>query len=80
MRRLAYTGNEPAYRYTGRGYCPVCAKKSDYGLDIHMMCHMYVRNTICMHRHNWLGPVMAMPGRVVRCVERLRPKIPRSLQ
>ena len=39
MRRLAYTGNEPAYRYTGRGYCPVCEVKSDYGLDIHMMCH-----------------------------------------
>ena len=39
MRRLAYMGNEPAYRYTGWGYCPVCAVKSDYGLDIHMMCH-----------------------------------------
>ena len=39
MRRLAYTGNKPAYRYTGQGYCPVCAVKSDYGLDIHMMCH-----------------------------------------
>ena len=39
MRRLAYTGNEPAYRYTGRCYCPVCAVKSDYGLDVHMMCH-----------------------------------------
>ena len=33
MRRLAYTGIEPAYHYTGRGYCPVCAVKSDYGLD-----------------------------------------------
>ena len=39
IRRLAYTGNEPAYRYTGRGYCPVCVVKSDYGLDVHMMCH-----------------------------------------
>ena len=39
MRRLAYTGDEPAYRYTGRGYCPVCATKTEYGLDIHMMCH-----------------------------------------
>ena len=27
-----------------------------------------------------LGPVMAVPGRVVRCVERLRPGVPRSLQ
>ena len=39
MRRLAYTGDEPAYRYTGRGYCPVCAIKTDHGLDMHMMCH-----------------------------------------
>ena len=24
LRRKAYTGDQPAYRYTGRGYCPVC--------------------------------------------------------
>ena len=30
---------QPAYRYTGRGYCPVCKTKSDDGLDTHMMCH-----------------------------------------
>ena len=39
MRRLAYTGDDPAYRYTGRGYCPVCAIKTEHGLDSHMMCH-----------------------------------------
>ena len=30
---------QPAFRYTGRGYCPVCKTKSDDGLDTHMMCH-----------------------------------------
>ena len=69
MRRLAYTGNEPAYRYTGRGYCPVCAEKSDFGLG----------RTYDVSPSR-LGPVMAVPGRVVRCVERLRPGVPRSLQ
>ena len=38
LRRKAYTGDQPAYRYTGRGYCPVCEIKSEYGLDSHMMC------------------------------------------
>ena len=38
LRRKAYTSGQPAYRYTGRGYCPVCMTKSDYGLDSHMMC------------------------------------------
>ena len=31
--------SQPAYRYTGRAYCPVCKTKSDHGLDSHMMCH-----------------------------------------
>ena len=39
LRRRAYTSGQPAYRYTGRGYCPVCETKSDYALDSHMMCH-----------------------------------------
>ena len=39
MRRKAFTSRQPAYRYTGRGYCPVCKAQSDYGLDTHMMCH-----------------------------------------
>ena len=39
MRRKAFTSRQPAYRYTGRGYCPVCKAQSDYGLDAHMMCH-----------------------------------------
>ena len=30
---------QPAFRYTGRGYCPMCKTKSDEGLDTHMMCH-----------------------------------------
>ena len=39
LRRKAFTSGQPAYRYTGRGYCPVCKTKSDEGLDTHMMCH-----------------------------------------
>ena len=39
LRRRAYMRGQPAYRYTGRGYCPVCKTKSDDGLDTHMMCH-----------------------------------------
>ena len=39
MRRKAFTSGQPAYRYTGRGYCPVCKAQSDNGLDTHMMCH-----------------------------------------
>ena len=39
LRRKAFTSNQPAYRYAGRGYCPVCQTKSDEGLDAHMMCH-----------------------------------------
>ena len=39
LRRKAYMGGQPAYRYTGRGYCPVCKIKSDDGLDTHMMSH-----------------------------------------
>ena len=32
LRRKAYMSGQPAYRYTGRGYCPVCKTKSDHGL------------------------------------------------
>ena len=39
LRRKAYMSGQPAYRYTGRGYCPVCETKSDDALDSHMMCH-----------------------------------------
>ena len=39
LRRKAYTSGQPAYCYTGRGYCPVCETKSDHPLDSHMMCH-----------------------------------------
>ena len=39
LRRKVYTNGQPAYRYTGRGYCPVCETKSDHALDSHMMCH-----------------------------------------
>ena len=39
LRRKAYTGDQPAYRYTGRGYCPVCEIKTEHALDSHMMCH-----------------------------------------
>ena len=38
LLRKAFTSNQPAYRYAGRGYCPVCQTKSDEGLDTHMMC------------------------------------------
>ena len=36
--RKAYAGLQPAYRYTGRGYCPVCEIKTEHLLDSHMMC------------------------------------------
>ena len=39
LRRQAYVGLQPAYRYTGRGYCPVCEIKTEHSLDSHMMCH-----------------------------------------
>ena len=39
LRRKAYAGLPPAYRYTGRGYCPVCEIKTEHSLDSHMMCH-----------------------------------------
>ena len=39
LRRKAFTSDQPAYCYAGRGYCPVCQTKSDEGLDTHMMCH-----------------------------------------
>ena len=39
LRRKAYTGDQPAYRFTGRGYCPVCEIKTEHALDSHMMCH-----------------------------------------
>ena len=39
LRRKAYAGLQPAYRYTGRGYCPVCDIRMEHSLDSHMMCH-----------------------------------------
>ena len=39
LQRRAYMGDQPAYRYTGRCYCPVCEIKSEHALDSHMMCH-----------------------------------------
>ena len=39
LPRKAYMGYQPAYCYTGRGYCPVCEIKSEHALDSHMMCH-----------------------------------------
>ena len=39
LRRKAYRGDQSAYRYTGRGFCPICQTKTDYALDCHMMCH-----------------------------------------
>ena len=39
LRRKAYRGDQAAYRYTGRGYCPTCKTRTDYALDSHMMCH-----------------------------------------
>ena len=67
LRRKAYAGLQPAYRYTGRGYCPVCK----------------INGTLVGFTYDVspsrLGPVMAVPGRVVRGVERLRPGVPGSL-
>ena len=36
LRRKAYTGDQPAYRYTGRGYCLVCEIKTEHSLDSHI--------------------------------------------
>ena len=39
LRRQAYVGLQSAYRYTGRGYCPVCKIRTEHSLDSHMMCY-----------------------------------------
>ena len=39
LRREAYAGLQTAYRYSGRGYCPVCDIRTEHSLDSHMMCH-----------------------------------------
>ena len=39
LRRQAYAGLQTAYRYTGRGYCPVCDIRTEHSLDSHMMCY-----------------------------------------
>ena len=39
LRRDAYAGLQTAYRYSGRGYCPVCKIRTEHSLDVHMMCH-----------------------------------------
>ena len=39
LRQQAYAGQLPSYRYTGRGYCPVCEIRTEDSLDSHMMCH-----------------------------------------
>ena len=33
MRRQAFVGHNPAYRYSGPGYCPVCKTKSEVALN-----------------------------------------------
>ena len=68
LRRDAYAGIQTAYRYSGRGYCPICKIRTEHSLDAY---------DVSPPR---LGPVMALPGRVVRCVERLRLGVPGSLQ
>ena len=39
LRRDAYAGLQTAYRYSGRGYCPLCKIRTEHSLDAHMMCH-----------------------------------------
>ena len=39
LRQQAYAGLQSAYRYTGRGYCPVCDIRTEHSLDSHMMCY-----------------------------------------
>ena len=69
LRRQAYVGLQWAYRYTGRGYCPVCEIRTEHSLDSHM--------NVLPSR---LGPALALPGRMVRGGERLRQGVPGSLQ
>ena len=71
LRRKAYTGDQPAYRYTGRGYFPVCEIKSEHALDSHMMCN-----------HLGLGQLWRCPvewcavwkGSVRECLDHLNEK------
>ena len=67
LRRQAYAGLQSAYRYTGRGYCPVCEIRTFFGFTYDVL-------------PSRLGPALALPGRMVRGVERLRPGVPGSLQ
>ena len=39
LRRQAFAGLQPAYRFTGQGYCPVCRIRTEHSLDSHMMCY-----------------------------------------
>ena len=39
LRRQAHAGLQTAYRYTGRGHCPVCDIRTEHSLDLHMMCY-----------------------------------------
>ena len=39
LRRETYVGLQTAYRYNGRGYCPVCDIRTEHSFDLHMMCH-----------------------------------------
>ena len=39
LRRDAYAGLQTAYRYSGRGFCPVCKIRTEHSLDAQMMCH-----------------------------------------
>ena len=34
-----FAGLQPAYRFTGQGYCSVCRIKTEHSLDSHMMCY-----------------------------------------
>ena len=48
LRRQAFAGLQPAYRFTGQGYCPVCRIRTEHSLDSHMI-------------PSRLGPALALP-------------------
>ena len=53
LRRQAYAGLQTAYRYTGRGGCPVCDIRTDHSLDLHMMCYHLDLGQLCRCPVEW---------------------------
>ena len=55
LRRQAYAGLQSVYRYTGRGYCPVCDIRTFFRFPYDVL-------------PSRLGPALALPGQTVHIV------------